>query len=125
MRLIVLPLTQPKTDKKQELAKDVIDLAKQVKDEKQQTFAVAGILTAADKFIDKDYSNQIKEWLRMTKISRLFEEEKIEAVIAARKEQQMRIAQKLLLRGHHVVDVMEYTELTRDEVTQVQLSISA
>ena len=53
-----------------------IDLAKQVDDERQQVFIIAGLLTAADKFIDKAYSNQVKEWLKMTQVARLYEEEK-------------------------------------------------
>ena len=43
-------------------------------------FIIAGILTAADKFIDKAYADQVKGWLKMTQVARLYEEEKIEAL---------------------------------------------
>jgi len=128
LRLVVLPLTQPKKASKQKLIEDTVVLAKQIKDEKQQLFAIAGILTATDKFINRKYSDQIKEWIRMTKVARLFEEEKIEAVNKARRETrrevqnetQKQIAQKMLLKGMDYLNVMEYTGLTRDEIEQVR-----
>ena len=140
-----MPLTQPDKAKKQELIEDTVNLAKQLSDEKQQLFAVAGILTATDKFIDKDYSNQIKEWIKMTKVARLFEEEKIEAVNAARAEariegrvegrvegraegqyeMQVKMAQSLLIDGEDYLKVMKHTGLTRDEVNRVQMSLGA
>jgi len=148
-----LPLTQPDKAKKQELIEDTVNLAKQLSDEKQQLFAVAGILTATDKFIDKDYSNQIKEWIKMTKVARLFEEEKIEAVNIARAEartegrvegriegrtegrtegraeghyeMQVKMAQSLLKDGEDYLKVMRYTELSRDEINRIQLTLGA
>jgi len=80
LNLIILPLTQPQAEKKQKLIESTVDLAKQIKDDHQQLFAIAGILTASDKFIDRSYSNSIKEWMKMTKVAQLFEEEKIDAV---------------------------------------------
>ena len=80
MKLVILPLTQPDKSRKQKLIEDTIELAKKVQDENQQLFAIAGILTATDKFIDQEYSEMVKGWIKMTKVARLFEEEKIEAV---------------------------------------------
>ena len=92
MQFIILPLTEPKKKKKQALIEKAIDLAKKITDEQNQIFIIAGILTATDKFIDRKFSNKIKEWLKMTKVARLFEEEKIDAVNhaveAVRKEEQ-------------------------------------
>jgi len=88
MKFILLPLTEK--IEKQELIEDTINLAKEIKDENTQSFVIAGILSATDKFINKDYSSKIKEWLRMTKIERLFEEEKN----AALKEKDEIIKQK-------------------------------
>ena len=61
MRLIILPLTQPDKNRKQQLIEETVDIAKQVPDEARQLFALAGILTAANKFIDRSYANQVKE----------------------------------------------------------------
>ncbi|MCL1986854.1 MAG: transcriptional regulator, partial [Firmicutes bacterium] len=74
MRLIILPLTQPIKAEKQGLIEDTVNLAKQVDDDEQQRFILAGILTATDKFINRDYANQIMEMMNMTKVEQLFEE---------------------------------------------------
>ena len=71
MRFIILPLTEPVADKKQGLIEKAIALAQEIADKQQQLFILAGILVATDKFIDKNYSNMIKEWISMTKIARL------------------------------------------------------
>ena len=136
MRLIVLPLTQQDKPIKQKLIEDTISLARQIPDEKQQLFAIAGILTATDKFIDRAYSNQIREWIKMTKVARLFEEEKIEAVNKAVDKavnesrlafhaQILENARTMLLDGEDYLKVMKYTGLTREEVDQVMASIGA
>ena len=80
MNLIILPLTQPDKTQKQKLIEDTISLAKQIPDTENQMFVLAGILTATDKFIEREYANQIREWISMTQVARLYEEEKIEAV---------------------------------------------
>jgi transcription termination factor NusB len=120
MKLIILPLTQSNKTHKQKLIEDAIDLAKQVKDEQQQLFIVAGILTATNKFIDSEYSKQIKEWIRLTKVARLFEEEKIEAVNAAvndaRREERLQIARGMFADGDDILKVMRITKLTRAEL---------
>jgi len=51
-----------------------------VPDAQNQLFIMAGILTATSKFIDREYAKQIKEWIKMTQVTRLYEEEKVEAV---------------------------------------------
>ncbi|MCL2323530.1 MAG: transcriptional regulator, partial [Oscillospiraceae bacterium] len=78
LKFIILPLTQKKD--RQKSIEESIELAKKIEDETKQVFVIAGIITAADKFIDKEYSKQIKEWIMLTKVARLFEEEKIDAV---------------------------------------------
>jgi len=126
MRLIILPLTQPKNEKKQKLIEDAIDLAKKIQDEKQQLFVIAGILTATDKFIDQEYSEKVKGWIRLTKVARLFEEEKIEAVNIAvnaavtirDKDVRYQIARDMLDAGDDILKVMQITKLTRAEIKQ-------
>jgi len=88
---------------------------------------------ATNKFINENYKEQIMEWIKMTKVARWFEEEKIEAVNKAvsdavrktRNEAQSQIAQKMLISGDDFLKVMECTGLTRAEVDKVQMSISA
>ena len=124
MKFIIMPLTEPIADKKQELIEKTVDLAKRLTDEEQQVFIISGILVATDKFIDKDYANKIKEWIKMTKVARLFEEEKVEAVNKAVKEalnnNNYSIAKNLLLRGVDFITVMECTKLTKSEILEIQ-----
>lgn len=56
----------------------MIALAKEVSDEKECLFVLSGMLVFADKIIDSEISRQVKEWIRMTKIGKLYEQEKIE-----------------------------------------------
>ena len=117
MRFIILPL-MGSTDKQKRI-EEAVDLAKLVSDEKIQAFVIAGVLTASDKFIDRDYSNRIKEWLRMTKVGQLYEEEKIEAVIEAVQKSKFEIAKNLLDNGADIVLVMKSTGLTRADINRL------
>ena len=142
MKLVILPLTQPKKSRKQKLIEDTIELAKKVQDENQQLFAIAGILTATNKFIDHNYSEMVKGWIRMTKVARLFEQEKIEAVNEAVKllekekieairllekekieavnetliNERLRIAKDMLAFGEDPLKVMQIAKLSRSEI---------
>ena len=65
----------------------------------------------------------------MTKVARLFEEEKIEAVNEAvnkaRREEKFALAKSLLVDGEDYIKVMKYTGLTRAEVDQIRESLKA
>ncbi|ACQ51413.1 hypothetical protein [Clostridium botulinum] len=95
MNLILLPLMKSIKDK-HELIKDTIELAKEVKDEKNQYFIIAGVLTSTDKFIDEKYANTVRGWLRMTKVEKIFEKEKEEAMNQAEKSKAIEIAKNLM-----------------------------
>ena len=121
LKLIILPLTEPDNSKKQELIEDAISLAKKVKDEHRQLFAIAGIMTATDKFIDSEFREKLRGWIKMTRIARLFEEEKIEAVNQNDKNVRREIARKLLADGLEVAKVMQATGLTRAEIDEAMM----
>jgi len=129
MKFIILPLTETVSDKKQELIEKTVELAKGVLDEQQQMFVIAGILVATDKFIEREYSNMIKEWISMTKVARLFEEEKIEyannAVRNAMKNSVNagNLARKMIAAGEDYLKIMDYTGLTKEEVLNIQADL--
>lgn len=50
----------------------------QLEDADMQRFLLSGMLVFTDKVITKEDSKQIKEWIMMTKVGQLFEEEKIQ-----------------------------------------------
>lgn len=123
MRLIILPLTVKGETGKQEMIKQVVALAKRLHNEQQQIMAVAGIVTFADKIISAEYSDQLKEWIRMTKVGRLFEEEKIEAVKKATEqvtEQLTReLAQKMKKNGASIELIVNTTGLDERVVREL------
>ena len=127
VKFIFLPLTESRPKKKQGLIERTIDLAKRVQDEENQVFIIAGILVATDKFIDRKYSNMVKEWIRMTKVSQLYEEEKIEAVNQAVITRNTDIAKEMLADGEDIIKIMKYSKLTKKEILKIQseLKLSA
>ena len=134
MRFIIMPLTAK--DEKQELIEKSVSLAKEIDDEESQSFIIAGILTATDRFINKDYSNKIKEWLRMTQVGRLFEEEKIEYAKEYAKEyaeekvneklseRNQEFAKSLLESDVDIKIIMKSTGLKKAEILKIKKSLS-
>ena len=94
MQLIVLPLTVKKREEQKEILEEAINLAKKAKEEEQQMFILSGVITFADKIIEPEYARRVEEWIKMTKVGRLFEEEKQQAVAEVRESLQKTIAEK-------------------------------
>ena len=61
----------------------------------------------------------------MTRLARLYEEEKIEAVNQAVNQNRREIAQKMLLAGDDIVKVILVTGLTRAEIDEILMPIGA
>ncbi len=78
MEFIILPLTYKGKSEKQACIHRCFEMAKTLDDENMQRFLLSGILVFADKVITNEDSKQIKEWIMMTKVGQLFEEEKIQ-----------------------------------------------
>lgn len=53
MKLVLLPLTYKGKERKQQAIKECVQLARQIPDKAQETFALAGLLTFTDKVIDE------------------------------------------------------------------------
>ena len=142
MLLVILPLTKQKKSAQRAALKEIVELAKQIADEDQQLFVISGALTFADKIVDSKYANQVKEWIMMTKVARLFEEEKMEAVRrvemekdaalekanieklqtlqALKKAQQEKLALKLLLKGQSPEEISAKTGLPIAALNQIK-----
>ena len=61
----------------------------------------------------------------MTKVAKLYEEEKIEAVNQTRREEREQFALAMLMDGDDLGKIKKYTKLTRDEIEALRLSIGA
>ena len=92
MQLIVLPLTVGNKKKQKQLLQQAIELAKNIIDEHQQVFALSGIVTFSDKIIEPEFADTIRRWIQMTKVGRLFELEKEEAVKNAKASTALNLA---------------------------------
>ena len=124
MQLIILPLTGKGKEAKQQIIENVITLTKQIKDETKQVFVLSGVLVATDKFIDEKYADNIRRYLSMTKVARLYEEEKLEAVNLARKDERretrLEMIESFIKAGTDTLTLMEATGLTREELEEIK-----
>lgn len=80
MEYIILPLSYKGREKKKETIRELFELSKKIENEETQVFLVAGMIAFADKVVDVQTAKEMKEWISMTKVAKLFEEEKNEAI---------------------------------------------
>ncbi len=75
MRLILLPLTYKGEERKQTAIKACVELARQIPDQSQEAFALAGILSFTDKVINDETKQYIKEVLGLTQVGKMLMDE--------------------------------------------------
>ena len=120
MALVILPLTVPDSEGKQKMLEKVVDLAEQIPDEGQRIFTLSGVIVASDKFINRDYMDQIRRRINMTQLGQLYEKEKIEYANQKVREKAIEIAKALLEDGTEIVKIMKVTGLTEEELLNLQ-----
>ncbi len=108
MQLIIYPLAFKKRKDKQEAIRQVIELAKGLKDDKKVVFVLKCLMVFSDKVIREEDARHIKEVLMMTKVERLIYED-------AAKD----IAKRMLEKGNDVESVSECTQLPKDIVIRL------
>lgn len=87
MQLIILPLAEKGLEDKQTRIKQIINLVKQIEDEREQKLVFSGLLVITDKFIDRADAEKIRREITMTKVGRLiFEDGLTEGREEGRKE---------------------------------------
>ena len=91
MKFVILPLIYPGKKAKQECIRRCFNLAKEIYSAEMQIFLLSGLLVFTDKVIAQEDSEKIRRWIRMTKVGRLFEEEKIEALRKLEEEKNQEI----------------------------------
>ena len=120
MKLVILPLTIAGSEGKQEMLEKVVDLAEQITDEEQRIFTLSGVIVASDKFINREYLDQIMRRINMTQLGQLYEKEKIEYANQKVRENIKEIARSLLEDGTEIVKIMKATGLTEKELLHLQ-----
>ena len=104
MHFMLLPFMKRNKEKDKKLIiKDTIELAKEVKDENKQILIIAGLLTASNKYIDEDYAREIRWWLKMTSVDKVYEKEKQDALEKERFEKYQAIS----LCQDNIIDLLD------------------
>ena len=80
MKLVIYPLTFEGVDEKRNAINVAIELTKRITDEKASVFVYKCLLAFTDKVIDKETAQRIRREIGMTKVERIIEQEKIDAV---------------------------------------------
>lgn len=122
MQLIILPLTQ-KGSKKQMIEK-AFHIAKEIDNEEDQAFVIAGILVTSDKFISIETSEEIRSWLGMTKVGKIIQKEIIDAGNESRENTLNEIARTMLLNDEDEAKIMIYTGFTSDKIKSIKETMS-
>lgn len=120
MKLVILPLTIAGSEGKQEMLEKVVDLAEQITDEEQRIFTLSGVIVASDKFINREYLNQIRRRISMTQLGQLYEKEKIEYANQKVRENDLKRAKSLLNEGIDIVKIMKTYGFTEEELLHLQ-----
>jgi len=136
MKLVILPLTISGSEGKQEMLEKVVELAEQITDEEQRIFTLSGVIVASDKFINREYLDQIRRRISMTQLGQLYEKEKIEYAnqklgqlykkekieYANQKvrENDLKRAKSLLNEGIDIVKIMKTYGFTEEELLHLQ-----
>lgn len=123
LELIILPLTVRGREEKQALAEKTVELAGGIQNEEQRIQALSGILTFADKIIDKEYAKRIKEAIGMNKVAQLFYDEGIEMGLekgmAQGKADLIRCIRKKIKKGYAAIEIAEVLEIDVLHVKQI------
>lgn len=124
MELIMLPLSYKGSEKKKKMIDKAFQIAKNIQDEDIQKFVLSGMLVFTDKIIEEKDLKGIRRWLSMTKIGRMYEEEKRQAVEQEKQEKQeiaRKYARVLLAQGWDTDRVVKEVEvLSEDEVNRLR-----
>ena len=125
MKLVILPLTVPGSEGKQKMLETVVELAEQLQDEEQRIFILSGVIVASDRFIEKEYMEQVRRRINMTQIGQMYEKEKIEYGNQKVKDTTRDMARAMLDEGIETVKIMKITGLTEEELLRLQNATAA
>ena len=120
MRFMILPLTHKGNEAKRECIRRCFELIKRLDDSELQIFLISNILVFTDKVIGEADSNAMKEWMQMTKVERLYYEEKLQAV----KESRDSIVTAFLKNGASDELILKsVNSLTRKELKKLKAAL--
>lgn len=117
IRLVILPLTYKGKEEKQKAIRKCVELARNIPDKEQETFALAGILSFTDKVISEETKQYIKEAIGMTQVGKMLMDEgrqegRREGRQEGMQEEAKKNARNMLKRGDSVEEVAEILEVS-------------
>ncbi|RKI51555.1 hypothetical protein D7V86_26430, partial [bacterium D16-51] len=92
----------------------------QIENEQEQKLVFSGLLVITDKFISKENAKSIRRKLTMTKVFQMIVDEVEEENRQKEKERNRKNAEKLLRGGVDIDIIIDVTELTEDEVREIE-----
>ena len=117
MRLAIMPLTYRDRDRKQEAVSDAAQLAGGIADDEMKRMALAGIMAFSDKIITEAEAENIRRSIMMTKIEKILEREKREAIDEAVKKNTKEVTEQVTERVTEQV-TERVTEQVTEQVTE-------
>lgn len=129
MQMIILPLTVKGKEDKQVLLKEIILLAKELEDENDRTFIMAGLLTFADKIISSQLAEEIRREIRMLKVEKIIFEEGLkegmeEGILEGEHRNKIKIAENMIRAGKNIQEIAEITEMAMEDILKIPQIIS-
>lgn len=122
MHLVLLPLTYKGEEKKQEAIRECVNLARQIPDKSQESFALAGILSFTDKVISEETRQYIKEVIGLTQVGKMLIDEGRQE---GRQEADRKTARNMLKRGDSPEAIAEVLELPIETIKAWEREIHA
>ncbi len=113
MHLVLLPLTYKGDAEKQTAIKACVDLACQMEDKENETFALAGILTLTDKVINKENRERIREVLGMTQVGMMIFQDGWEK---GKEDSNREASIKMLKKGFDYETIAEIQDISVEQV---------
>ena len=80
MQFVILPMSYKGDAAKQEAIRENLDLAEQMTDETERMFLLTGMVVMTNKVIEQDELERVRRMIGMTRLMRMLEEEKQQAI---------------------------------------------
>lgn len=120
MKLVILPLTVPGSEGKHKMLEAVVDLAEKLPNMEQRIFTISGVIVASDKFIKREYLEQIRRRINMTQLGQLYEKEKIEYANQKIAKRTIEMAKSMLDEEIDIIKIMKITGLTEEDILRLK-----
>lgn len=121
MQFIILPLSYKGKERKKEIIKEAVELAKGIHDEQVKKFILSGILVFSDKLVDEDIAREVRRELTMLKVEKIIFDEGYEK---GTEQTKRKIISQMLFNGLSCEEIAKYTSETIEEIMNIRASLN-